>query len=43
LEKVSQQYPNLSFGLKYDESGMAFMGVAKAEKGKLIKDECIDY
>jgi hypothetical protein len=41
LKKVARDYPKLRFRLKYEEQNIGFMGIAKAEKGK-VKDTCID-
>ena len=41
LKKVAKDYPKLRFRLKYEELEVGFMGIAKAEKGK-VKDNCID-
>ena len=35
LEKVTWDYPELSFRLKYEEEGAGFMGVATAEEGNV--------
>jgi len=42
LETVAKLYKTLFFRLKYEEEGMGFLGVAKAEKGKM-DDQSIDY
>ena len=39
---ASKMYPHLEFSLKYDESGMGFMGVAKIENG-VVDDQVINY
>jgi hypothetical protein len=41
LEKVAKQYPELEFGLKYEEEGIGFMGYAKGYNG-VVRDECIN-
>jgi hypothetical protein len=41
LEKVAKRYADLEFGLKYDEEGAGFMGMAKAKNGK-VRDQCLD-
>ena len=42
LEKVAAMYPNLNFRLKYDEPGMAFMGVLIGINGH-VSDNCLNY
>jgi hypothetical protein len=42
LRKVAADYPKLRFCLKYEEPGMAFMGVAVGENGK-VTDNCLSY
>lgn len=42
LEKVCKQFPELDFKLKYEESGMGFMGIAVGSQGDL-SDQCISY
>ena len=39
LETVIEQYPKLSFSLEYEEWGMDFYGVFKAQGGKVVKNE----
>ena len=41
FDKISKDYPNLHFRLKYEEEGCGFMGVAKFENGQ-TSDQCID-
>lgn len=41
LTKIATMFPTLSIRLKYEEEGAGFMGVAKAENGK-VKDNYID-
>ena len=43
LEKVAADFPGLRFVLHYDEPMMGFAGVAIAEQGRLIVDECTAY
>jgi hypothetical protein len=43
LKKVAADFPSLRFVLQYDEPGMGFAGIAIAEQGNLIVDECTDY
>ena len=38
LEIVAKLFPKLKFTLKYDETGMGFMGVAKG-RGEIINEE----
>lgn len=42
LEKVSKDYPELEFRLKYEEGGVGFMGLAKASAGE-VDDQFIEY
>lgn len=42
LKNVSEDYPKLSFLLKYQVENMGTMGVARAENGK-VNDQCIGY
>ena len=42
LKAMGLKYPELTFTLKYEETGCSFMGVAKA-KGDDFSDQCIDY
>jgi Ferredoxin-like domain in Api92-like protein len=42
LEKVAADFPRLRFVLHYDEPMMGFAGVAIAEQGRLIVDECTE-
>lgn len=42
LKKVSKDYPDLKFLLDYEEEGMGFKGITKAQNGK-IKDCYFDY
>jgi len=42
FEKISTEFPNLLFKLKYDEPGVGFMGLAKISNGKVDKQQ-IDY
>lgn len=41
LTKVSEDFPELEFVMRYSEEGAGYFGVAKAVKGKL-DDRCLD-
>ena len=43
LKKVAQDFPKLRFRLKYDEPGMGFFGVATADQGEIVADNCLEY
>lgn len=42
LEKVARDYPGLYFRLKYEKTGVGFVGVATAKEGK-VSNRSIDY
>lgn len=42
FEEISKMYPFLEFRLKYDESGMAFMGAAIIQNGE-TNDNSVNY
>ena len=42
IENIYKKFPNLQFKLKYDESGIGFMGVTTAGDGD-YNDSCQDY
>ena len=42
VEHVSKEWPTLIFVLEYEESGIGFKGLARAQAGA-IDDRCIDF
>lgn len=40
IKKISEQFPELIFKLRYEEEGMGFAGVFLARGGDIIVDEC---
>lgn len=43
LEYISNDYPGLSFFIKFEENGNNFIGYAKLEKGECIESQEADY
>ena len=43
FDRVSQDWPNLTFDLSYDEPGMGFRGEATWEEGSLVSEHSHEY
>lgn len=43
LERLSAMFPHLSFTCEYEEPGMCFKGVWRAENGKVLEDSQSEY
>jgi hypothetical protein len=43
LDKVSADWPNLSFELTYDEAGMGFKGSVEWCDGELVSEDYQEY
>jgi hypothetical protein len=42
FEKVSKDFPTLTFSLHYEEGGMGFAGEAEWNGGECTSDDCYD-